>query len=181
MSSADEFTSRLMGFGLTEKEAQCYFYLLRYSPKTPSPLAKALHTYREDVHRTLNSVIEKDMVRPSLNSPTVYAAVDLSVALEAALQHQGWELHEMKRRKHELQELARQHAHQPSNATSYKVLKSVKEVVGAGLPVIQGVEREVLWIAPKEGLAVASRFGIFDAVREMIGRGAECRGITDVT
>ncbi|MGZ4849284.1 MAG: helix-turn-helix domain-containing protein, partial [Halobacteriota archaeon] len=43
-----------MGFGLNEKEAQCYFYLLKYGPKTPSPLAKSLHTYREDMHRTLN-------------------------------------------------------------------------------------------------------------------------------
>ncbi len=59
MSSEDEFTRRLTGFGLTEKEAQCYFYPLRYGPKTPSPLAKSLHTYREDVHRTLNSLIDK--------------------------------------------------------------------------------------------------------------------------
>ncbi len=71
--SEDEFTHRLMDFGLTEKEAQCYFYLLKYGPKTPSPLAKSLHTYREDVHRTLTSLIEKGMVRASLDSPTVYA------------------------------------------------------------------------------------------------------------
>ncbi len=70
MSGEGDFITRLMGFGLTEKEAQCYFYLLRYGPKTPAPLAKSLHTYREDVHRTLQSLIEKGMVRPSLDSPT---------------------------------------------------------------------------------------------------------------
>ncbi|MGZ7169488.1 MAG: helix-turn-helix domain-containing protein, partial [Halobacteriota archaeon] len=51
MASEDDFITHLVGFGLTEKEAQCYFYLLRYGPKTPSPLAKSLNTYREDVHR----------------------------------------------------------------------------------------------------------------------------------
>ncbi|MGZ4951289.1 MAG: helix-turn-helix domain-containing protein, partial [Halobacteriota archaeon] len=66
MASEDDFITHLMGFGLTEKEAQCYFYLLRYGPKTPSPLAKSLNTYREDVHRTLQNLIEKGMVRPSL-------------------------------------------------------------------------------------------------------------------
>ncbi|MGA3198607.1 MAG: helix-turn-helix domain-containing protein [Halobacteriota archaeon] len=59
MTSYEEFTRRLIGFGLNEKEAQLYLYLLKYGPKTPSPLAKSLKTYREDVHRTLNSLIEK--------------------------------------------------------------------------------------------------------------------------
>ena len=68
MSSDDEFTGRLIGFGLNEKEAQLYLHLLKHGPKTPSPLAKSLNTYREDVHRTLTSLIEKGMVRPSLNN-----------------------------------------------------------------------------------------------------------------
>ncbi len=69
MNNEDGFITRLMGFGLTEKEAHCYFYLLKYGPKTPSPLAKSLHTYREDMHRTLNSLVDKGMVRPSLDTP----------------------------------------------------------------------------------------------------------------
>ncbi len=85
MTDEDDFITRLVGFGLTKKEAQCYFYLLKYGPKTPSPLAKSLHTYREDMHRTLNSLIDKGMVRPSLDSPTLYTAVELESALESAL------------------------------------------------------------------------------------------------
>ncbi|MGD0171154.1 MAG: helix-turn-helix domain-containing protein [Halobacteriota archaeon] len=66
MDSEAAFVTRLIGFGLSEKEAQLYLHLLKYGPKTPSPLAKSLKTYREDVHRTLTSLIEKGMVRPSL-------------------------------------------------------------------------------------------------------------------
>ena len=51
MPTDDEFTRRLTEFGLSEKEARLYLYLLEYGPKTPSPLAKSLNTYREDVHR----------------------------------------------------------------------------------------------------------------------------------
>jgi predicted transcriptional regulator len=65
MTEDDNFILRLMRFGLNEKEAQVYFHLLKYGPKTPSPLAKSLKTYREDVHRTLASLIEKGMVRPA--------------------------------------------------------------------------------------------------------------------
>ena len=46
-SEADDFITHLTGFGLTEKEAHCYFYLLKYGPKTPSSLAKSLTTDRE--------------------------------------------------------------------------------------------------------------------------------------
>jgi sugar-specific transcriptional regulator TrmB len=66
-----EFINRLTGFRLFEKQAQLYLDLLKHGPKTPSPLAKALKTYREDVHRTLMSLIEKGMVCPSFESPTV--------------------------------------------------------------------------------------------------------------
>ncbi len=99
MASEDDFITHLMGFGLTEKEAQCYLYLLKYGPKTPSPLAKSLHTYREDIHRTLNSLIDKGMVRPSLDSPTLYTAVELETALESALKERESELRELEVRK----------------------------------------------------------------------------------
>src|SRR5512136_3334072 len=109
MDDESEFITRLIGFGLSEKEAQTYLHLLKYGPKTPSPLAKSLKTYREDVHRTLTSLIEKGMVRPSLDTPTIYTAVDLETALEAALKRRESELREMEARKRELQELATQH------------------------------------------------------------------------
>ena len=70
MTTDDEFTSHLTGFGLSEKEARTYLHLLKYGPKTPTPLAKSLKTYRKDVHRMLTRLIEKGMVRPSLDSPT---------------------------------------------------------------------------------------------------------------
>jgi sugar-specific transcriptional regulator TrmB len=54
-----------------------------------------MKTYREDVHRTLTELIEKGMVRPSLDSPTMSAAVDLDNALESALKKQESELREM--------------------------------------------------------------------------------------
>jgi sugar-specific transcriptional regulator TrmB len=62
MTTRDEFAHRLIGFGLSEKEALVYLYLLMYGPNTQSRLAKALKTYREDVRRTLNSLIGKSMV-----------------------------------------------------------------------------------------------------------------------
>jgi sugar-specific transcriptional regulator TrmB len=182
MASDDEFTHRLIGFGLSEKEAQTYLYLLKYGPKTPSPLAKSLKTYREDVHRTLNSLVEKGMVRPSLNSPTVYAAVDINVALSSVLKKQQSELREMEVQKRELQELAKQQRFRPSEEVStFKILKNIKEVIGTALPVFVSAEEEFLWLSNREGVEFSQVFGILEAEREFIERGGKCRGITDVT
>jgi sugar-specific transcriptional regulator TrmB len=182
MTTDDEFTTRLIGFGLSEKEAQTYLHLLKFGPKTPSPLAKSLNTYREDVHRTLTSLIDKGMVRPSLNSPTVYAAVDLNVAISTVLKKQQSELREMEVRKRELQELATHQQLQPTDeVASFKILKSIKEVIGTALPVILSAKEEFLWLSNREGIEFGEVFGIVEAEREFIERGGQCRGIADVT
>ncbi len=178
----DDFITHLMGFGLTEKEAQLYFYLVKYGPKTPSPLAKSLHTYREDIHRTLTALIDKGMVRPSLDSPTMYSAVDLDTALESALKKHEAELREMEQRKRALEELSRQQPLQPSDEVStFKMLKTVKEIITTAIPIIQNTEKEFLWVAPQSALLSASMFGVNDVVKELTQRGGTTRGITDIT
>ncbi len=182
MTTDDEFTSRLIGFGLSEKEAKTYLHLLKYGPKTPSPLAKSMHTYREDVHRTLTSLIDKGMVLPSLDSPTTYTAIDLDTALESALKKQESELHEMEARKKELQELSSQQRFRPSDEVStFKILKSIKEVISVAAPRILASEKEMVWVAPKEGLTVASLFGINDVVGDLVKKGGRVRGVTDIS
>ena len=182
MTTDDEFTRRLIGFGLSEKEAQLYLHLLKYGPKTPSPLAKSLQTYREDVHRTLTSLIEKGMVRPSLDSPTVYAAIDLDTALGSALQKQQSELREMEARKRELQELSQQQRFRPSDEVStFKIIKSIKGLIAVAMPLIDPMQEEWLIAAPAYLTVVASLFGVNDAAYEFIKRGGKVRAIVDIS
>jgi sugar-specific transcriptional regulator TrmB len=181
MITDDEFTSRLIGFGLSEKEAQLYLYLLKYGPKTPSPLAKSLKTYREDVHRTLTGLIEKGMVRSSLDSPTVYAPVDLETALESALKKQESELREMGARKRELQELSKQQRFQPTDDVStFRIIKSVKELVSATITLTSAAKDGFLYVVPGEMLVIASLFGINAEAKKIVEQGGSIRGISDI-
>ncbi len=176
------FITRLIGFGLSEKEARTYLHLLKYGPKTPSPLAKSLNTYRENIHRTLTSLIDKGMVHPSLDSPTIYAAVDLDIALESALQKQQSELREMEERKRELQELSKQQRFRPSDEVStFKIIKSLKELVAVSMPLIDSMQEEWLVAAPAYLTVVASLFGVNDAAHEFIKRGGKVRSIIDIS
>jgi sugar-specific transcriptional regulator TrmB len=181
MTTDDEFISRLIGFGLSEKEALTYLYLLKYGPKTPSPLAKSLHTYREDVHRTLTNLIEKGMVRPSLHAPTVYAAVDLETALDSALKKQQSALRQMETRKRELEELSKQQRFRPSDEFStFKIIKNLNELVAVGLTALESSEEEWLLVCPPILSLVGSLFTL-EQTKEFIARGGAMKIITDVS
>jgi len=182
MANEDDFITNLLCFGLTEKEAHCYFHLLEYGPKTASLLAKALHTHGKDMHRTLQSLINKGMVRHSLSSPTVYTAVELEPVLESPLKKRETELREMEARKRELQELSRQQHFRPSYGVStFKVLKTLKEIAAAALPLFTSTEKEYVWVAPQVGLEFGKAFGTAASQQEIVKKGGLCRGITDIT
>jgi sugar-specific transcriptional regulator TrmB len=181
MADDSEFLSRLIGFGLSEKEAQLYHHLLKYGPKPPSMLAKSLKTYREDVYRTLTGLIDKGMVNPSLETPTVYAAVELEIALEAAFKKHETELREMERRKQELQELSKQQRFRPSDEFStFKIIKSLREIIATALPTLASIEKEWVAVAPAILTVVSSLYALEDD-KKFIERGGKIRLITDIT
>jgi len=182
MTSDDEFITRLTGFELTKKEALLYLHLLKYGPKTPSPIAKSLKTYREDVHRTLTRLTEKGMVRPSLDSPAVYIAIDPSTAVESILKQRESELREMKQRKRERRELLQPRRSQSSDkASTCKIIKSIKELVTVSMPLIDSMQEEWLVAAPAYLTVIASFFGVNDAACEFIKRGGKVRAIIDIS
>ena len=182
MADECEFLSYLISFGLSEKEAQLYFYLLKYGPKTPSLLAKSLKTYREDVYRTLTNLVDMDMVVPTLDSPTVYTAIDLDAALDMVLKKHESELREMEMRKQKLQKLAQQQRFRPSHElTTFKIVKSVREATAIAISTMASLEERVLWVAPGSAVIAFSLFGINEAAKKFVERGGCVRGICDVT
>jgi sugar-specific transcriptional regulator TrmB len=182
MTTDDEFTTRLIEFGLNEKEAQTYLYLLKYGPKTPSPLAKSLHTYREDVHRTLTSLIDKGMVRPSLDSPTNYAAVDLNSALDSAVKKQESELRELEGRKRELQEFAKRQQFGPvEEISTFKLIKNLKEATTLSLASAASIKEELVFVFPTRALLIGSLAGVTEAFIKLVARGVRVRGIADIS
>ncbi|MGB8311607.1 MAG: helix-turn-helix domain-containing protein [Halobacteriota archaeon] len=182
MAEDSEFITRLIGFGLSEKEAQLYLHVLKYGPRPPSLLAKSLKTYREDVYRTLTSLIDKGMVNPSLETPTVYAAVDLEVALDTALKKHESELREMGMRKQELLEISKQQSFRPSDEfATFRILKSIKDVMAVSTTLLSSIEHEFLVCVNEVAAAVASLYGINETAKELIDRGGKVRVTTDIS
>jgi sugar-specific transcriptional regulator TrmB len=120
------------------------------------------------------------MVKTSLDAPTVYAAVDLNAALESALKKQESELREMELRKRELEELSTHHHFRPSDEiTTFKIIKSVGELVGVELPLAKSAQEEILMVVPQQLVTIARLFGVTQEVGKFIARGGSVRGVTD--
>jgi len=182
MTEDDEFTHRLMDFGLSEKEARLYFHLLKFGAKSPSQLAMSLKTYREDVHRTLSSLVNKGMVTPSLTKPTVYTAVDIDIALDSEMNKRDAELREMEQAKRELQELVPRQRFPPTEpGASFRLIKSAGDIFATELPLIRAAEHELLVITPPEGISMALLTGVIEATKELVERGGSARVITYIT
>ncbi len=180
MADDSEFITKLVGFGLSEKEAQLYLHLLKYGAKSSSLLAKSLKTYREDVYRTLTGLIDKGMVNPSLETPTVYAAVDLDIALETAYKKRETELRELEQRKQELQEMSTQQYRPSDEVSTFKIFNSLRDVLTTSLSKLASVEKEWVAVVPAI-LTVVSSLYVLEEDKKFIERGGTIRFITDIT
>jgi len=182
MVSDDAFIQRLITFGLGEKEAQLYLQLLKYGPKSPSLMKRSLKTYREDVHRTLASLMDKGMVRKCVDQPTLYTAVGLEEVLESALEARQHEIREMEGTKQELEELLKDANFRASEEfCTFKVLNSIRDVMVTGSRLIASAEEDIVFIAPPRLLPLASRLGTITQTKTAIQRGVRVRCITDIS
>jgi hypothetical protein len=69
----------------------------------------------------------------------------------------------------------------PTQVATFKIIKSVKEMVAFAHPIAAATKNEVILCVPEEIVTVASLFGLIDLVGDIIGRGASFRMLTDVS
>ena len=121
------------------------------------------------------------MVNPSLESPTIYAAAELDIALDMALKKHESELREMERRKQELQELSKQQRFEQSEEIStFKIIKGMRETVNVTLSDVALLEDEWVSVVPAI-LTVFSSLYLMENNKQFIDRGGTIRFITDIT
>jgi sugar-specific transcriptional regulator TrmB len=90
------------------------------------------------------------MVHPSLGVPTFYIAVELEKALESVLKKRESELLEMEGRKQELADLSTHLQFNRNEVTTFKIIKSLGELVSVTIPLINSAQEELLFVLPQE-------------------------------
>ncbi|MGZ4926485.1 MAG: hypothetical protein ACXV4B_08555, partial [Halobacteriota archaeon] len=90
------------------------------------------------------------------------------------------ELREMEARKQELEKLSTYHNFRPSDeVATFKIIKSIKELVSVELPLAKSAQEEILMVVPQELVTISSLFGVTQEVGKFIERGGSARGVTD--
>jgi sugar-specific transcriptional regulator TrmB len=182
MPGDSEFLSRLIGFGITEKEARVYFHLLNYGAKPLSVLARHMKTYREDVYRTLKGLIGKGMVVQSVSSPIVYAALPLETALDATLTEHKLERQQMEESKRELEKLfVEMDRSPPVEWCDYRMLSGPREVEAASQQNTNGATRDLSAYLWGNVLNVTYKSGELDLACDAVRRGVRMRLITSIS
>jgi hypothetical protein len=88
----------------------------------------------------------------------------------------------MEEGKRELQELSLQQRFQPSDKVgTFKIIKSMKELIAVCMPLIDGLQEGWLIATPAILTVFASLFGVNEAVYEVIKRGGKVRVIVDIS
>jgi sugar-specific transcriptional regulator TrmB len=174
------FVQLLSMFGLRKKEAQLYVHLLKYGPKRVGDLARSMKTYREDVYRRCARLIDVGLATKIAEDSTRYVPVELNEALDAAFTAQEQELRRLQGIRQRLIEDARSvFGHGTNNAHSFKVLKTVGEVVTAMSQLINSADTSIIFIAPPR-FNLISMGGFLDHLRYAVARGVRVRGVFDV-
>ena len=181
-----EFITRLSDFGLNDKEARLYYHLLKYGAKPPAVIARHMHTYREDVHRTLNALLAKGIVAKSLSTPTVYVAVPPETALDAVLIEHKLERRKKATLKRELVKLAEAITVDDALSASadgcrYRVLSGPNQVDAVSKKHNSEATSDMSSFMPGPFLGVFFLTGQLDMVPDLQRRGVRTRLITDIS
>jgi hypothetical protein len=182
MADDSQFITKLIGLGLSEKEAQLYLHLLKYGVKPAAVVARHMGTYREDVYRTLNSLIDKGMVAESLSAPTVYAALPLETVLDVTLTQHKLERQQIEKRKWELEELFdAMDSSPPVEWCSYRVLCGPKEMQAFSIPNLLDTNYNMSAFLWGSVLTLFYVSGTLDVAADVVRRGARTRLLTDIS
>jgi len=72
----------LVGLGLSEVEAEVYFFLAQAGPVRGREIAKALKLYRQQVYHSLKNLQAKGMVKVTRERTNQFAAISLEKVLD---------------------------------------------------------------------------------------------------
>jgi len=182
MRSVDELLKRLMEFGLNEREARLYVCLLKHGASTVAKLTKSLGTYRVDVHRTLESVIDKGLVEALLDAPLMYVAVPIREAVNSALVERMDEYRKMQQMSHELVEIVERIHFEPTEEVSkFRLVRSVKRARTTMSQMVKAAQNDIVFITTPYVVNAIVEFGSLADYKNAAKRRVNVRCITNIS
>ena len=182
MHSMDELLKQLMEFGLNEREARLYVCLLKHGASTVARLTKNLGTYRVDVHRTLQSLIDKGLVEALLDTPLMYDAMPVREAVNSALEARKNEYRKLQQMSRELIQVVEQMHFEPAAEVSkFRLVRSVTRAQTIASQMVKAAQKEVLFITSPHNGNTTALYASLSNYKNATKRGVNVRCITNIS
>lgn len=182
MHTMDELLNRLTEFGLNEREAKLYLCLLKNGASTVAKLTKSLGTYRVDVHRTLESVIDKGLVEALLDAPLMYVAVPIKEAVNSVLEERMDEYRRMQQMTRELVETVERIHFEPAKEVSkFRLVRGVKRARTITSQMVKSAQNNVVFITTPNFVNTIVEFGSLTDYKNAAKREVSVRCVTNIS
>lgn len=178
----DELLKRLTEFGLNEREARLYVCLLRHRASTVAQLTRNVGTYRVDVHRTLQSLINKGLVDALLDAPLMYVAVPVREAVNSALEERMNEYQKMQQMTRELIGIVEHmHFEATEEVSKFRLVRSIKRARTIASQMIKAAQNDIVFISTPHVTNTIVEFGSLTNYKNATKHGVSVRCITNIS
>lgn len=145
-------------------------------------MTRSLGTYRVDVHRTLESLIEKGMVEVLLDTPQAYIAVPIKEAINSALNKHMNDYRKMEEKTRELVEIAQNIHLEPTEGISkFRLVRSLNKAKAITSRILKAAQNEVIFVTTPDGANSIVEYGTLADFKSAIKRKVSMRCITNIS
>ena len=180
MEGVDRIAKKLLIYGLGEKEAKVYAWLISAGPSKANEVAKALELNRMDVYRALKKLQTAGLVNAVAGRPTRFIPVPVKEALNMLIE-------EARRKVREMEERRRQIVAEFSKLTLPEVRYGPRiRVIEGRVNVYRTLER--MYTSAEEGICLVTTVNdlyrmtlvdLDDVLRKVSKRGVDVRILTN--
>ena len=177
-----DLVSKLTDFGLTEEEASTYYILIKNGPTTATVVAKHLGTNRMRAYRVLDSLVEKQFARSSLERPKKYIATDIDEALSLFLNNYSQTLSQLKEKEKELVEEFRKLVKTPIGfkESAFRIIQGRRQVYRQITTILDRGTEEIYLYIPNNDLYRFEFADIDTNLRDVHKRGVDIKILTHI-
>ena len=155
----------LQNFGLTDKQADVYLFLVKRSIAAGGEISKQTKIDRSVIYRILKSLQAKGLVEQTLESPIRFMAVPVDKALDLIIKAKQEEIKAVEKAKKDLiedLEAIRKTRTEPT-IEKFMIIKGKKKIYKKIQQIIKETRSQFYGAFPVSGLVRAEQFGVFDA------------------
>lgn len=163
-----EVISVLRNFGLTEKEAEVYVFLVRSGVRKAGEVSQRLKMHKAQVYRILEVLRNKGFVEATLDFPSRFVPITFEHFLNMMISAKREEALQLETRKTQLlTKLQSFDTEKPIlQQTKFAVIKGRNKVYSRILELIEDAKTEVLAMTDNIGIIRSEQAGIFDLTKK---------------